>query len=129
MSNLPARLAKYSSSDVGVNTIITGGELKQIAVTRYRGDTYPVSCTVSINGNTDMTNIDLVMGIKAEDGTLYSSTGDKEIANLGMINFTLPAGVYDVVGVYEYDIQATDINSIIYTVGSGTIEIVDDIYK
>lgn len=107
------------------STGCTIGE-ESVELTRYRGDTYPVSTTLSKNGSTDVTGSTFKMSTQINDGTIYTVDGVIENALMGLVSFPLDTNATSVSGVGVYDIQGND-GTYIYTYDKGVFTLLDDV--
>ena len=97
-----------------------------VALTRYRGDTYPVSTKLSKNGSTDVTGSTFQMSTQIADGTVYTANGVIENALLGIVNFPLQSLAIDTAGIGVYDIQGND-GTYDYTYEKGVFTLLEDV--
>ena len=106
------------------------------ALTRFRGDTYPFTIQVRLNGRVyDLTDCTLKMTVTsveepttetpefALDGVVASP------ATLGLASFAPSAANVDLLGEYYYDIQVTDANGYKHTPIKDTLTFTQDITK
>jgi len=98
---------------------------KDMELTRYRGDTYPIYAKLGRNGDYDITGTTFKMSVQIEDNPIETTTGNPYDLERGIVEFTLPSTVVNTAGSGEYDIQGD--NGYIYTYVKDTITIVDDI--
>jgi hypothetical protein len=98
-------------------------------ITRYRGDTYPISATIKVNGEPiDITGSTIVFSFSdlEDTPTIISINGVLEDPENGIVRFDPSPTDFDTVGTYKYDIQRTQ-DGYISTHAVGRLEIVGDI--
>ena len=125
------RLSKYINNRAGSasNPTINFG-YEEATLTRRRGDDHPVRVQMSINGVSNMSGSELRMGIKKSDGTVDVVNGGGNGISSGVVEFFLPTGVFDTVGSYPFEVEVTfSVDGKKYTIGGGTLNIVDDLIK
>ncbi len=93
---------------------------------RYRGDTYPVTCNLSQNGNTDITGQTFKMSMQIDAGTIYTVDGTVINAPMGMVTFVPNILAIQQAGSGYYDVQGND-GTYIYTYEKGILTILDDL--
>ena len=125
------RLERYINRTEPVSAYDTiDNGYKTVSLYRKRGDDYPVRCQISIDGNSNLTGSTIKMGVRKPDDTIESIDGGGSQLSSGIVDFTLPTGVYDTVGTYSFEVEiVSGINGKRYTVGGGTIDISDDLLK
>lgn len=99
---------------------------ESVELKRYRGDTYPVSTTLSKNGSYDATGITFEMSTQIGGGTIYTVAGIIDDANNGLVSFPLGATSVSLSGTGVYDIQGND-GTYIYTYEKGVFTLLDDV--
>ena len=105
-------------------------------LTRFRGDTYPITVQIRLNGRIhDLTSCTAKLTVSAyEEPTTetpeFSLTGVvASPASQGIFSFTPSAANVDLLGDYFYDIQVTDATGLIHTPIKSTITFTQDISK
>ena len=93
---------------------------------RYRGDTYPVSATLSKNGLKDTTGITFQMSTKIDGEATFTVNGIVTDALSGAVSFPLDVLSVAVAGSGAYDIQGND-GTYIYTYEKGVFTLLDDL--
>ncbi len=99
---------------------------ESVELKRYRGDTYPVSTTLSKNGNKDTSGITFVMSTQINDGTIYASSGVVNDSSNGLVDFPLETTAVATSGSGVYDIQGND-GTYIYTYEKGVFTLLEDV--
>ena len=99
---------------------------ESVELIRYRGDTYPVSTTLSKNGSTDTAGITFKMSTQIGGGVIYTVDGIIENASNGIVNFPLSTDAVSTSGSGVYDIQGDD-GTYIYTYEKGVFTLLDDV--
>ena len=94
-------------------------------ITRYRGDTYPLTATLGRNGNFNIDDMTFTLSTQIGNGTVYASTGTIVDADNGIVKFEWPTGSVDIAGEGVYDIQGQD--SYIYTYDKGKFTLLEDV--
>ena len=99
---------------------------ESVDLIRYRGDTYPVSTTLSKNGNTDVTGYTFKLSTQIGQGTIYTAIGSIIDASNGIVSFPLDALAIATAGEGVYDIEGND-GTYIYTYEKGVFTLLDDL--
>ncbi len=93
---------------------------------RYRGDTYPVTCLLAMNGNKDVTGMTFKMSMQIDSGTIYTVDGTIVNATEGMVTFIPDPLAVVTAGSGVYDIQGND-GTYDYTYEKGVFTLLDDL--
>ena len=93
---------------------------------RFRGDTYPITCVLSQNGNTDISGQTFEMSMQIAGGTIYTVVGTVINAGMGMVTFIPDPLAVELAGSGFYDIQSND-GSYDYTYEKGVFTLLDDL--
>ncbi len=93
---------------------------------RYRGDTYPITCVLSQNGNTDISGQTFEMSMQIAGGTIYTVAGSVINAGMGMVTFIPDPLAVELSGVGFYDIQSND-GTYDYTYEKGVFTLLEDL--
>lgn len=99
---------------------------KSVALTRYRGDTYPVLLKIAPNGNPDITGHTFQMSMQLTGGTLYTVNGTITNAAAGEVQFVPNPLAVAEAGTGQYDIQGND-GTYDYTPEKGVLTILADL--
>ena len=99
---------------------------ESMALTRYRGDTYPVSTKLIKNGSSDVAGSTFKMSTQISGGVIYTADGIIENASLGIVNFPLDILAIGTSGEGVYDIQGND-GTYLYTYEKGVFTLLDDV--
>ena len=97
-----------------------------VAITRYRGDTYPVTLKAAPNGNPDITGHTFKMSMQIASGTIYEVAGTITSAPNGEVEFVPNPTAIAVAGIGVYDIEGND-GTYTYTLEKGVLTILDDL--
>ena len=95
----------------------------------FRGDNFTAEITIKdyLNEPANLNGCSVVLSLISAGGTKTAITGVVSDPDTGVVTFELTPTHTDAVGKCRYDVQVTTATSKIYTVDSGTIDIVSDI--
>lgn len=105
---------------------IQGCVMSSQTITRYRGDTYPLTAGISKNGNTNITGYTIIMSTKIDGKNIYSHTGSIVDPINGIVEFPFSEESVAVSGSGKYDIQVND-GTYKYTYISSDFILLDDL--
>jgi len=131
MSHIEAKAAMAVCPDLYIDMEIlelesSGCEIgDSMDITRYRGDTYPLTATLGRNGNFNVTGMTFTISTQINNGAIYSSVGTILDATNGIVRFEFDPAAVNTAGEGIYDIQGDD--GYIYTYDKGKFILLDDV--